>query len=589
MTELNSGGDLLIDVKTLHFTYEGGVKALQDISFQLRRGELLVVMGANGAGKSTLCYLLSSIIPNIFAGERSGRVWVSGVDPWNQKMFEMARSSAVVLQDPDTQMFMPNLFMELAFGPANLGLPREEIGHRISESLELVGLSGMERRSTKALSGGQKQRAALASALTMVSDVLILDEPTSQLDPLGSDQILQSVRRIREERDLGIVMTTHKTEEGVELADHALILDRGRVRALGARDQVLSQVELLEEVGVQPPPAQKLYHLVCRAGFKPNKRPEEEGQIVRVLREAVQAGNLEAAPPEAGQTAPSGSTILKVENLTVEYSGHPPVRALEEVSMSIKAGELVGIIGQNGSGKSSLVKAMVRLLDPAAGRIEFQGEDISSYSIGQMASRIGLVLQNPDYQLFCISALEEVMFGLTNLKIPKEQAREVAQEALKMVGLGDQKDIFPFRMSFGDRRKLAVAAVMAMGPELLIMDEPTTAQDYRGRYLLADLARDLQKDHGRTVIMITHDMDLVARYAERLIVMYQGRILLDGPTEEIFAQTRQLTKSHLRPPSGMLLTRQVLGETPSLLLTVEDLASSLVPSERGNRTHANGL
>lgn len=589
MTELNSGGDLLIDVKTLHFTYEGGVKALQDISFQLRRGELLVVMGANGAGKSTLCYLLSSIIPNIFAGERSGRVWVSGVDPWNQKMFEMARSSAVVLQDPDTQMFMPNLFMELAFGPANLGLPREEIGHRISESLELVGLSGMERRSTKALSGGQKQRAALASALTMVSDVLILDEPTSQLDPLGSDQILQSVRRIREERDLGIVMTTHKTEEGVELADHALILDRGRVRALGARDQVLSQVELLEEVGVQPPPAQKLYHLVCRAGFKPNKRPEEEGQIVRVLREAVQAGNLEAAPPEAGQTAPSGSTILKVENLTVEYSGHPPVRALEEVSMSIKAGELVGIIGQNGSGKSSLVKAMVRLLDPAAGRIEFQGEDISSYSIGQMASRIGLVLQNPDYQLFCISALEEVMFGLTNLKIPKEQAREVAQEALKMVGLGDQKDIFPFRMSFGDRRKLAVAAVMAMGPELLIMDEPTTAQDYRGRYLLADLARDLQKDHGRTVIMITHDMDLVATYAERLIVLYQGRILLDGPTEEIFAQTRQLTKSHLRPPSGMLLTRQVLGETPSLLLTVEDLASSLVPSERGNRTHANGL
>ena len=589
MTELNSGGDLLIDVKTLHFTYEGGVRVLQDISFQLRRGELFVVMGANGAGKSTLCYLLSSIIPNIFAGERSGRVWVSGVDPWNQKMFEMARSSAVVLQDPDTQLFMPNLFMELAFGPANLGLPREEIGHRISESLELVGLSGMERRSTKALSGGQKQRAALASALTMVSDVLILDEPTSQLDPLGSDQILQSVRRIREERDLGIVMTTHKTEEVVELADHVLVLDRGRVRALGARDQVLSQVELLEEVGVQPPPAQKLFHLVCRAGFKPDRRPEEEGQIVRALREAVQAGNLEPAPPEAGQTTPSGSTILKVENLTVEYPGHPPVQALEEVSMSIKAGELVGIIGQNGSGKSTLVKAMVRLLDPAAGRIEFQGEDISSYSMGQMASRIGLVLQNPDYQLFCISALEEVIFGLSNLKIPRERAQKVAREALEMVGLGDQEDIFPFRMSFGDRRKLAVAAVMAMGPELLIMDEPTTAQDYRGRYLLADLARDLQKDHGRTVIMITHDMDLVARYAERLIVMYQGRILLDGPTEEVFAQTRQLTKSHLRPPSGMLLARQLMGEAPSPLLTVEDLASSLLPSERGNRTHANGL
>ncbi len=541
----------------------------------------MAVFGANGAGKSTLCYLLSGMIPNIYGGRRTGRVEVCGIDPWDHPINEIAQRCCMVLQDPEAQLFMPSLEMELAFGPANLGVPREEIMRRVEEALEVVGLKGLNRRNTNALSGGQKQRAALASVLTILPDLLVLDEPTSQLDPLGTKEVLEAIRNVREGHQVSILMTTHKTEEVMGLVDRCMVLKEGRVVALGPPEEVLSQVDLLEEAGVQPPTTARVFSAVSPwlprgEALRPEADPD---RAAGSLRRLLGAGALRLVPrevPESPGADAVGEPILQVQEVTFSYPGTPPVTALKEVSLDIRQGEFVGLIGQNGSGKSTLVKALVGLLRPQRGRILFKGEDLSRLSVGNIATRVGLVLQNPDYQLFSISAEREIAFGLENIGLAPERREERIHEVLEMVGLEHVRETFPFKLSFGDRRKLAVAAVLALGPEVLIMDEPTTAQDYRGRYLLAELAQRLRERDDRTIIMISHDMDLIARYADRLVVMYEGRVLLDGPTREVFREAEALRKTFLAPPTATQLAAGLASEgMPADLLTVDELLARL--------------
>jgi energy-coupling factor transport system ATP-binding protein len=254
------------------------------------------------------------------------------------------------------------------------------------------------------------------------------------------------------------------------------------------------------------------------------------------------------------------------------------VLALQHVDLELRQGEFVGIVGQNGSGKSTLVRCLVGLLRPGQGEVLFRGESIRRLSVGEMARRVGLVLQNPDYQLFSASCREEIAFGLRNVGVADEQIEHAVEQALRTVGLENQADLFPFRLSFGDRRKLAAAATMALGPQVLIMDEPTTAQDHRGRYQLADLARQFHLEQNGTVVMITHDVDLIARYAHRLIVLYQGRVLLDGPTAEVFAQVELLRRSFVVPPVAGQLARQLADiGVPGDILTLDQLFAALVP------------
>jgi energy-coupling factor transport system ATP-binding protein len=248
------------------------------------------------------------------------------------------------------------------------------------------------------------------------------------------------------------------------------------------------------------------------------------------------------------------------------------VTALREVNVQIYPGEIVGIIGQNGSGKSTLVKCFVGLLRPLQGEILFRGESIRKLSVGEMARRVGLVLQNPDYQLFTASCRDEVRFGLSNVGVPEDEIEAHTEEALITVGLGEEAELVPFRLSFGDRRKLAVAATMALGPQVLILDEPTTAQDHRGRYQLAELARRFHDEKGGTVLMITHDVDLIAHYATRLIVLYGGQVLLDGPTAEVFSQEEALSKSFVVPPVATRLAKRLVPVgVPPDLTTLDEL------------------
>ncbi|MBE0695287.1 MAG: ATP-binding cassette domain-containing protein [Anaerolineaceae bacterium] len=468
-----------------------------------------------------------------------------------------AQYSGVLLQDPEVQLFNPSVFTEMAFGPSNLHVERGEIIQRIEAAMGLLHLDGLEKRNPRDLSGGQKQRVALGAALTMQPRVLVLDEPTSQLDPIGRAEVVAAIHRLKSSGEMTIIMTTHETDDILDLADRVLVLDRGQIILCGTPAEVFSRPEVLEEVGVKIPDA---LEILMRVDQKAETTSQLTNEQVKQLdrstvgshtRDLIQQNRLEvigprqeSAPQASQQTAP----ILEAVNLSYQYPGYPPVKALENINLAIRPGEIVGIIGQNGSGKSTLVKCFVGLLRPTKGEVRVNGKNILKTPRGQMARQVGLVLQNPDYQLFTSSCREEILFGLNNLGIQGEEAEAEMRSALGLVGLQDEMETFPFRMSFGDRRKLAVAATVALDPQVLILDEPTTAQDHRGRYQLAEISRRIRDEGGRTILMITHDMDLIAHYAERLIVMWNGKILLDAPPGEAFAQREILAQTFLRPP-----------------------------------------
>lgn len=578
----------VLSLRKVTFAYEGDVRALHDLSLTVHRGEFVVVLGANGAGKSTLCYLISGIVPHIYGGRREGELTLVGIDPWDEPLYVTSQRCGVLMQDPEVQLFMPSLATELAFGPANLGVPREEILRRSKEALALVRLEGLEQHNPRDLSGGQKQRAALAAVLMMQPRLLVLDEPTSQLDPLGRWEVGEAIERLKQAGDLAIVMTTHESEEILHLADQVLVLERGEAVLQGPPEEVFSHPDRLEQAGVKTPALIEAQTRLAGLGRRlgPPRAQSVNLSLEAVaeqIRQEVQRGRLSVVPQAAPPRQAPGAEpppILEARDLTFEYPGPPPVAALQGVNLSLRQGEFVGIVGQNGSGKSTLVRSLVGLLRPRQGEVLFQGKTIRGLSVGEMASRVGLVLQNPDYQLFSTSCREEIAFGLRNIGVPAEQIPEAIDQALRDVGLEDQADLFPFRLSFGDRRKLAAAATMALSPEVLILDEPTTAQDHRGRYQLADLARRFHQERGGTVVMITHDVDLIARYAHRLIVLLQGRILLDGPTPEVFAQVEDLRRSFVVPPvAGQLAQRLAALGVPPDLLTLDELFQVLVPRQ----------
>ena len=574
-----------IEIEKLTFTYERGPLALQDLSFSVEKGEIIGILGANGSGKTTLCFHLNGIIPTVYAGVEKGSIAMCGLDPWETPIIDLSQKASMVLQDPETQFTTTDVQSELYFGPANLEVEKEEIFRRAKWAAEVCGISGLEERKPQELSGGQKQRVALAAGLTMLPEVLILDEPTSQLDPVGTSEVFNVVHELANTKDMTIMITSHKTDEVARLANKVLVLSEGKMVAFGPPKDVFSQTETLHEVGVNPPAAALLAIALAKKipGFEEkyqNKSgiPLTVDECHKLLKQLLDSSFLkvewqEPEVPSRPETAP----VLEIDHVTFTYPARIPVTALKDVNLTINKGEFVAIIGQNGSGKTTLVKHFLGLLEATEGTVKLDGENVNELTIGSIAKSVSLILQNPDYQLFSISVQKELEFGLRNLKLPEDEIAQRVEKAMKEVGLEDVKDIFPFRLSFGDRRKVAAAAGIAMDPEILILDEPTTAQDYVGRHVLCQIASRM-RDQGKTIVMISHDMDLVAQYADRLIVMTEGRIIADGPKRDVFDMHEELDQAFLRPPQITQLS-QLLREygIKKNLVTVDELAKCSKP------------
>lgn len=539
-----------IKLSDLHFTYRHTEQpALAGVDLAVSPAEFVVILGPSGAGKSTLCYALNGLVPKFQRGELRGSVALFGQPSASMKVNNLAETVGLVFQDFESQLFSTNVELEVAFAPENFGVELDDIRRRVQECLATVGLTGLERREPATLSGGQKQRLAIASVLSMQPQIVVMDEPTTDLDPLGKEGVFAVARRLRE-RGLTMVIAEHETEEAA-VADRVIVLNEGRVLADGPPAEILTRADWLEELGVQPLGAAQL---TARLGLEP-------ALTVDGAVEALAAAGYRVAPDALGQfrdqDAPAeGEIAVEVRELEHRYPNG--LVALQGASLTIRQGEFVAVLGQNGSGKTTLVKHLNGLLMPTAGQVVVNGAPTSSQTMLQLGRTVGYVFQNPDHQIFADTVFEEVAFGPRNHGIPAGEVKERVQEALAAVGLAGRDDDDPFALTKGERQRVAVASILATRPKVIILDEPTTGLDYKEQRKMMELVRQLNQA-GHTIICVTHTMWVVAEYARRTVVVKDGRIWMDGPTREVMAREAELTQASLKPPQLVRISNRLGG------------------------------
>ncbi len=547
-----------IAIEDVTFTYAGGAEpALRSITLAQSAGEMIGIMGASGAGKSTLAKVLNRIVPEFEGGEFHGVVRVSGRSTAELKVCDLAPEVGMVFQDFESQLFSTTAAHEVAFAMEQVGMSRDAMLARIDPALEAVGLKGLGHRDPTSLSGGQKQRLAIAAVLALRPRLIILDEPTTDLDPEGRAEVFALVHRLREQ-GLSLIVIEH---EAVELrqCDRIVLLREGGIIAEGPPTAVMPQLELLEDCGVHPPGLDRVFNLLGIPGHARSvehaeeeirarypKAPKAVAQSISVPSGSEPSGAAPSSEAPSGAAAtPAPMPLLEVAGVSFAYPDGP--RVLSDIGLRVEAGEFLAIIGQNGSGKTTLAKSIVGLLAPQTGRILLDGRDRATLRPAETAREAGYVFQNPDHQIFAATVEEEVRFGPRNFGLADDEIARRCDEALRAVGLENERESDPFLLSKGQRQRLAVASVLALRPRLLILDEPTTGLDYREQRKMMKLVTELNQA-GVAIVMITHTPWLVAEYARRVVLMRGGRLLFDGGVREFFVRDEMLLTSSFRPP-----------------------------------------
>jgi energy-coupling factor transport system ATP-binding protein len=551
--------------RDVRFRYRGRREhALDRLDLDILPGEFVGVVGPSGAGKSTFCFTTNGLIPHFVKGRAEGEVRVFGELSSDSSVAEIARHVGLVFQDFEAQLFSTNVELEVAFGLENFAVPVEEIRRRVDEVLEIVDLKGLERREPATLSGGQKQRLAIASVLALEPRILVMDEPTTDLDPIGKEEVFAVSRRLRAE-GATLVVVEHETEEILDV-DRILVLADGSVAAIGPPDEIMTRSDWLEEIGVQPPGAA---HLLTALGEDPVLDHDDAAGRLLTRGFAVPDERWDDLLAVDGQRAQQyGEPLIEVRDLEHRYPNG--VVALTGADITIRTGEFIAIIGSNGSGKTTLVKHMNGLLLPTTGAVRVDGRLTTETTVKDLGLQVGYVFQNPDHQIFAETVSEEVAFGPRNHGVAEEEISLRVAEAIEAVGLVGREDEDPFAMTKGERQRVAVASVLATRPQVIVLDEPTTGLDYREQRLMMDLVRRLNAA-GHTIICVTHAMWVVAEYAHRVAVMADGRIIADDTTRAIFAREEDLKRANLKPPQVVRVTNR-LGRT---LLTVEEARQAL--------------
>ena len=589
----------VITVENLRYRYPHTKElALDGLDFSVEKGEFIGIIGENGAGKSTLSQAIMGLVPQFYKGAYGGMVTVDGIEAGKTPVAQLCGHVGLVFQNPFNQLSgaKDNVYEEVAFGMQNLGVPAEEMKKRVEEALKLLDIWQYRDRNPFDLSGGQMQRVAIASVLVMRPDVMILDEPTSQLDPEGSDEVFRAVETLPGS-GITILMIEQKIEKLAAYCDRILLLHKGKQIAFDTPQKVFSMPDL-NDYGIQAP----AFTRICKAEqvtLADGTYPVTVKEAAEVLREkrlgvyehanaeagvqkavgasAAGTGQVQAKNAETGARSGQSGTCrkaenvasvdkqIRIENLDCPYLADIPV--LEDLNMKLDQ-RPTAIIGQNGAGKTTLVKLLKGLLKPVSGSIYFHGEDISGKTVAMLAGSVGYVFQNPDDQIFKYNVMDEVLFGPLNIGMDPEQAKKEAAWALELTGLSGKEKENPYDLELYERKMTAIASVLAMDTDVLILDEPTIAQDWKGRQIIGSIIRSLS-GRGKLVIAILHDMDFVAENFERVIIMAHGQVLADGTAKEVFAQEEVLKKARLQKPYVMQLS-EALGYEKSYL-TVEEL------------------
>jgi energy-coupling factor transport system ATP-binding protein len=514
----------LVDVS---FRYNGTERpALDHVSLTIEDGEFVLVVGPTGGGKSTLCRCFNGLVPHFYGGVISGRMKVQGVDVIGQPTRELATRVGMVFQDPENQLVCNEVEREVAFGLENLGYGRGLIARRVEEALDAVGIASLRTRPVVELSGGEKQKVAVASVLALHPEVLVLDEPTSELDPQAAEEVLRLLERLNDELGVTVVVSEHRVERVAHLADRMVVMEEGRVAADGTPREVLGR-RTLETNGVHVPPVAALCRELQRRGAMSGRLPLTIKEARLALNSVVQSHrSLECGVDGRGK----GKRMLGLEGVWFSYRDRSP--SLKGISLELGEGEFVAVMGRNGSGKTTLAKHLNGLLKPSRGRVVVDGVDTRELSVAQLSRRVGYVFQNPNDHLFADTVEDEVALGLRNRGVERERVMQRVEEMLRTFRLTGVRKAYPRYLSGGERQRVALAAVAAMGPEVLVLDEPTRGMDRR---LKDELAQFLERHRnaGGTVVLVTHDVETVAECADRVVLLSEGQVVVDDGKREV--------------------------------------------------------
>ncbi len=521
----------LYKVENLTYCYPEAEKAaLDDITLEIEDGEFILVAGGSGSGKSSLARALAGLIPDFYGGRVGGKVYFQGQDIRTMDRGKLAREVGMVFQDPEKQIVQTYVEAEIAFGLENLGLDNEEMQRRVAEVVCFMNLEQIRGAFTANLSGGQKQKLALASVLAMQPRVLILDEPTSQLDPVSAEDILNLVKRLNEEMGFTVIMIEQRLERCYHLADRILLMEKGRITCDGSAREVARKTSGDDSPFL--PPVARFF-----AGIESPSLPLTVKEGRKLLRSRLNLESTLAARPAAGKvggspTAPAArDSAVCLKNLWFTYPGGQEV--LKDVSLDVREGEFAAVLGENGAGKSTMLRQLTGLLRPDRGTVQVLGKDVGRNGLKEIRRHTAYLSQNPNDYLFQDTVEEELLFTLKNFGL---KDTSVVDEMLDRFRLARYRRTNPRDLSSGERQRVALASVLVMSPGLIILDEPTRGVDFR---LKAELGRFLQQEaeKGRTVIVVTHDVEFAAEYAARIVMMSSGRVVSDGEKHEVLGKS----------------------------------------------------
>lgn len=538
-----------LEVEHLKYRYPHAKKlALDDISFTAEKGEFIGIIGENGAGKSTLSQAFCGLIPQFYKGAYGGKVTIDGILAATTPTAELCKKVGLIFQNSFNQLSgaKDTVWDEVAFGLENFGVHAEQIRERLDKVLHQLDIWQFRDKNPFDLSGGQMQRVAIASILAMEPEVLLLDEPTSQLDPQGSEEVFHTVELLAR-TGITIFMIEQKMEKLAAYCDKILLLHEGKQVAFDTPEQIFSR-EDLDTLGICPPyPARYCKEQgIC---LEDGTYPVTVEGIKKALRETGKTAGLPAL--EDPVFTGTAENCFSVHNLQFSYTQDHPIFENFELELDQRP---TAIIGQNGAGKTTLVRLLKGLLKPLSGTILYKGEDISGRTVASLASQVGYVFQNPDDQIFKYKVIDEVMFGPLNIGMSKEQAREKALEALELTELSAYAEENPYDLELSQRKLVAIASVLAMDTDVIILDEPTIAQDYKGKEIIRKIITSLSQK-GKLVLAILHDMDFVAQCFSRVIVLAHGKLLADGTPSEVFVKEDVLDKAALDMPHPLQLRK----------------------------------
>ena len=565
----------------------GKKTALEQVSLDIEKGSFVAILGHNGSGKSTLAkHLNALLLPT------EGTVYISDKLSSDEKnLWKIRQSTGMVFQNPDNQIVANVVEEDVGFGPENMGVPTKEIWERVDASLKAVGMEAYRLQSPNKLSGGQKQRVAIAGIMAMKPQIIVMDEPTAMLDPSGRKEVLDTVHELNKKEGITVILITHYMEEVID-ADRVIIVDGGRIVDDGTPREIFSQVEQLKRYHLDVPQVTELAWELKKDGLPFSdcvlsvNEFADEFQIVCNMKFSVHAERTASRKADDSKTMRDEheKILLQLSHVTHIYDpdSKNPFPALNDINLSIHKNEFIGIIGHTGSGKSTLIQHLNGLMKPTSGIITYEGKDIwqEGYPLKELRSKVGLVFQYPEYQLFEESVFKDVCFGPNNQGLTEDEVKLRAKEALWMVGIDESLyELSPFELSGGQKRRVAIAGVLAMNPQILILDEPTAGLDPKGRDDILGQIAKLQKERGITIVLVSHSMEDVAQYASRILVVNGGKIVFDDKPRKVFEHEKELQEMGLAIPQVTQLMHHLKGKGYSVLenvITVQEARKNLL-------------